>query len=66
MVVQSIALPKVSGSSRDHELTVVPAEVAAPLAATRSVYVQALVPLIIVTQVAWLLLLGYAVFGALS
>ena len=62
MVVQSIALPKVSGSTRDHELTVVPAEDAAPAAATRSFYAHALVPLIVITQVAWLALLGYAAF----
>ncbi|MFI5062335.1 MAG: hypothetical protein ACHP7F_12875 [Actinomycetales bacterium] len=66
MVVQSIALPNVSGSSRDHELTVVPAEVAAPAAAPRSFYAQALVPLIVVTQTAWLALLGYAAFRALT
>ena len=62
MVVQSIALPRVSGSSREHELAVVPAEVAAPAAAARSFYAQALVPLIVVTQLAWLALLGYATF----
>ena len=61
MVVQSIALPKVSGSTRDHELTVVPAEVA-PAAATRSFYAHALVPVIVVTQIAWLAVLGYAAF----
>ena len=66
MVVQSIALPNASGSSRDHELTVVPAEVAAPAAATRSIYAQALVPLIVVTQIAWLALLGYAAFLVLT
>jgi len=66
MVVQSIALPSVSGSARDHELAVVPAEVAAPAAATRSFYAQALVPLIVVTQIAWLALLGYAAFRVLT
>ncbi len=66
MVVQSIALPKVSGSSRDHELAVVPAEVAAPVVATRSFFAQALVPLIVVTQIAWLALLGYAAFRVLT
>lgn len=66
MVVQSIALPSASGIARDHELTVVPAQVAAPVAApTRSFYAQALVPLIVVTQVAWLALLGYAAFRVL-
>jgi hypothetical protein len=63
MVLQSIALPKPSGTTRDHELTVVPAEVAAPAAApTRSFYAKALVPVIAVTQLAWLALLGYAAF----
>jgi len=62
MVVQSIALPHASGSSRDHELAVVPAEVAA----TRSFFAQALVPLIVVTQIAWLALLGYAAFLVLT
>jgi hypothetical protein len=66
MVVQSIALPKVSGTARDHQLAVVPAEVAAPAAGTRSFYAQALVPLIVVTQTAWLALLGYAAFRVLT
>ena len=64
MVVQSIALPKVSGSSRDHELALVPAEVAAP--AGRSVYVHALIPLIVATQAAWLAVLGYAAYRVLG
>ena len=65
MVVQSIALPKPSGTARDHELAVVPTEVAAPAAGSRSFYAQALVPLIVVTQIGWLALLGYAAFRIL-
>ncbi|HST14534.1 MAG TPA: hypothetical protein VLJ44_06750 [Gaiellaceae bacterium] len=62
MVVQSVALPKVSGSSRDHELGVR----TAPAAVGRSFYAQALVPLIVVTQIAWVALLGYATFRFLG
>jgi hypothetical protein len=63
MVVQSIALPKVSGSPLDHELAVVPAEpVAAPAAVGRSFHAPVLVPLLVAIQGAWLGLLGYAVF----
>jgi hypothetical protein len=66
MVVQSVALPKVSGSSRDHELVLVPADavVVAPVAA-RSAYASALFPLLIATQAAWLALLGYVAYRIL-
>ncbi|MGN6797802.1 MAG: hypothetical protein ACTHKS_06600 [Gaiellaceae bacterium] len=39
-----------------------PADIAAPAATTRSLYAHALVPVIVVTQVAWLAVLGYAAF----
>jgi hypothetical protein len=61
MVVQSIALPKVSGSARDPESEIVPAESApAPVASGRSLHTPVFVPLIVATQGAWLALLGYA------
>lgn len=61
MVVQSIALPKVPGDVLDHELAVGPEETAAaPVAAGRSFHAPVLVPLLVVVQVAWLGLLGYA------
>jgi hypothetical protein len=67
MVVQSIALPKVSGSTREHELAVLPAEAAAsPLAAGRSLFAPVLVPLLVATQGAWLALLGYGVLRVFS
>ena len=60
MVVQSIALPKVSGSPREHELAPVPVETAA--AVGRSFHAPVLVPLLVAIQGAWLALLGYAAF----
>jgi hypothetical protein len=61
MVVQSIALPKVSGSTRDDESAVDSGEVAvAPVAAGRSLHVPVLLPLLVAIQGAWLALLGYA------
>jgi hypothetical protein len=67
MVVQSVALPNVSGSSRDHELAVAPADaVVAPAAAGRSFHAPVFVPLLVVTQGAWLALLGYAAFRFLG
>ena len=68
MVVRSIALPSVSGSSRDHEVAVAPGEVAAvaPVAAGRSFHAPVFVPLLVVTQGAWLVLLGYAAFRFLG
>ena len=66
MVVQSIAVPKVSGSSRDHEHAVVPEETTSPpSAAGRSFHARLLIPLLVATQVAWLGLLGYGVFRVL-
>lgn len=66
MVVQSVALPKVSGSPPDHELEVVPAEPAAmPAAVGRSFHAVVLVPLLVAIQAAWLALLGYGVFRVL-
>ena len=71
MVVQSIALPKVSGGPRDHELAVelavVPAETAAaPALAGRSFHAPLLVPVLVVTQAAWLALLWYGAVRVLS
>lgn len=66
MVVQSIALPKVSGSSRDHELVLVPADAVAAPVAGRSIYVHALFPLLVATQAAWLGLLGYVAYRVLG
>ena len=66
MVVQSIALPKVSGSPREHELAAAPVEVvAAPVVAGRSFYAPVLVPLLVAFQGAWLALIGYGVFRVL-
>ena len=67
MVVQSIALPKVSGEPRDRELPVVAAEVApAPAAVGGSFHAPVLLPLLVVSQVAWLTLLGYGLLRVLS
>jgi len=66
MVVQSVAVPKVSGSSRDHEHGVEPEETAAPQGATgRSFHGRVLIPLLVATQVAWLGVLGYGVVRVL-
>lgn len=66
MVVQSIVVPNVSGSSRDHEHAGEPEETAAPPgAAGRSFHARLLIPLLVATQVAWLGLLGYGVFRVL-
>jgi len=62
MVVQSVALPKVSGHSRDHELAVAPVETAAAPAASG----RLLVPVLVATQGVWLALLGYAAFRVLA
>ena len=67
MVVQSIALPKVSGSTREHEVAIAAAEpVAVPVAAGRSFHAPVLVPLLVAAQGGWLVLLGYAAFRVLS
>jgi len=67
MVVQSIALPKVSGSPREPELAAVPVETAAaPAAVGRSFYAPVLVPVLVATQGAWLGLLGYGLVRVLS
>lgn len=67
MVVQSIALPSVSGTPRDHELSVVPAEVVgAPASGGRSFHAPVLVPLLVAFQAGWLALLGYGVFRFLA
>lgn len=66
MVVESIALPRVSGTSGDPERAAAPSETAAaPVAHGRSLYAPALVPLLVVIQTAWLGLLGYAVLRLL-
>jgi hypothetical protein len=67
MVVQSIALPNVSGSTREHELAVVAAEpIAAPVATGRSFHAPVLVPLLVAAQGTWLALLGYVAFRVLT
>jgi hypothetical protein len=67
MVVQSIALPNVSGSTREHELAVVTAEpVAAPVPAGRSYHAPVLVPVLVAAQGTWLALLGYVAFRVLT
>ena len=67
MVVQSVALPKVTGSPRDHELAPVGAETAAaPAAVRRAFYAPVLVPVLVASQGAWLALLGYAAFRVLG
>ena len=66
MVVQSIALPKVSGGQRDHELAAAPVEIAAaPAVGRRSFHAPILVPLLVASQVAWLALIGYGVLRVL-
>ena len=68
MVVQSIALPKVSGGLREQEIAVVSATAAAVPAVvvrdhrSRSLHASVLVPLLVASQAAWLGLLGYGVF----
>lgn len=57
MVVQSIALPKASGSPSDDER---PVDTAAATAVVGSFHAPALVVLLVVTQGTWLALLGYA------
>jgi hypothetical protein len=67
MVVQSIALPKVSGGPREHELAVVQTEpVAPPITVGQSFYAPLLVPALVAAQCAWLVLLGYAAFRVLT
>ena len=67
MVVQSVALPNVSGVSRDHEIAGTATESApVPVAATRSFHASVLVPLLVVAQGAWLAGLGYAALRLLS
>jgi hypothetical protein len=60
MVVQSIALPKVSGSTREHELALVPAEPAAvPDALGGGFHARTLITLLVVSQTVWFALLWY-------
>lgn len=68
MVVQSIALPQVSGQTRDHELSVGQAETfgAVAVAGRGSFGIQLVVPLIVATQAAWLAVLGYAAYRVLT
>lgn len=67
MVVQSIALPNVPGTPREHELVVVQAEpVAAPVSVGRSFHASALVPVLVAAHGAWFVLLGYMAFRVLS
>ena len=67
MVVQSIALPKASGDPPDHEAAVGAAEVdPTPAAVGRSFHAPVLVPLLVVSQLAWLALLGYGLLRVLN
>jgi hypothetical protein len=66
MVVQSIALPKISGSPREHELAVVVKPVVAPASTGRSFHAPVLVPVLVAAQGAWLALLGYVAFRILT
>lgn len=67
MVVRSVALPKVSGSPREHELASVDVEPAvASVPAGRSFHTLVLVPVLVAAQSAWLALLGYAAFRILT
>ena len=67
MVVQSIALPKVSGGPREHEVEVVATEPAvAPVGVGRSFHAPIFVPLLVATQGAWLVLIGYAALRLLT
>jgi hypothetical protein len=67
MVVRSVALPKSSGSPREHELAAVDVEPAvASVPAGRSFYAVVLVPVLVTAQSAWLALLGYAAFRILT
>ena len=60
MVVQSIALPKVSGSPREHELALVPAETAAaPDALGGGLHARMLITLLVASQTIWFVLLWY-------
>ncbi len=67
MVVQSIALPKPSGDPSDHEPAVGAGDVApTPAAVGRSFHAPVLVPLLVVSQLAWLALLGYGLLRVLN
>ena len=64
MVVQGIAVPKAPGSARDQEFANVPAaSAAAPAEPARGFsFAPIVVPVLVVTQVGWLALLGYVLF----
>lgn len=63
MVVQSIALPKVPGGTRDQENSIVSIAAAAPAvdAGRGSSFTPVVVTVLVAAQVAWLTLLGYGV-----
>lgn len=69
MVLQSVALPKPSGGSREQDLAVVPGEAvaieAAPARPGGILGARVVVPMLVVTEVVWLGLLGYAVVRVL-
>ncbi|HET7127553.1 MAG TPA: hypothetical protein VFJ93_00575 [Gaiellaceae bacterium] len=61
MVVHGVAIPTVSGATRDQEISPVPAAATAvpdAVRSGRSLHIV-LVPMLVVSQVAWLMLLGY-------
>ena len=72
MVVQSIALPKVSGAAREHKLAIVPGGSAAlaaeglPDVHGRILRAVVILPLLVATQAAWICLLGYGVVRVLT
>jgi hypothetical protein len=71
MVVQSVALPKVSGVPREQQLSVAPVSSAAGSvdvasdAHVRILRAVVIVPMLAATELAWLTVLGYALYRVL-
>lgn len=71
MVVQSVALPKVSGVPREQELSVAPVLSAAVSvdvvsdAHSRILRTVVIVPMLAATELLWLTVLGYVLFRVL-
>ena len=71
-MVVHIALPKVAGSAREQEISVVPAEAAVVPAGSvrsaegRSLRPPLLVPVLVATEAVWLAVLGYGVLRFLA
>ena len=67
MVVHSIALPKVSGSTREHEPALVPVETTAPPDALGGgLQARMLVTLLVASQTVWFALLWYGLIRLLT